>query len=420
MKEIKKYIIFAVLVLMVAVGVVARTWTVEDVPNVHVADRTRFLTNPDGIVSPEAQTAIDSTLSRLRKSTTAEVVAVIVDDIEGGDIDTYATELFNHWGLGKSDNNNGVLILAAKDLRKAVIRTGPGAEGVLPDIVCGRILRQQMFPAFARGDYDTGMADAVSAVAGRLGDEDAAAEIRSDEADADTRRDDKSPFDFYLIFCVILTAGIVLAMISKLISLRGKTPYEKYTALESWRAPLLVLTLVGLFMPIVVSLPLVIMLPRLRNKPRKCPNCGTPMVKIDEVHDNDYLTPSQDAEERLGSVDYDVWHCPKCGETDIFPFVNKAMPLVECKYCHARAAKLTGDTVVQQPTESREGVGQRTYTCLNCRQQNKVLYKIAKLPPVIIMPIGGGGGRGGGFGGGSIGGGFGGGFTGGGGASGGW
>lgn len=223
MKEIKKYIIFAVIVLMAAVGAVARTWTVEDVPNVHVADRTRFLTNPDGIVSPEAQTAIDSTLSRLRKSTTAEVVAVIVDDIEGGDIDTYATELFNHWGLGKSDNNNGVLILAAKDLRKAVIRTGPGTEGVLPDIVCGRILRQQMFPAFARGDYDTGMADAVSAVAGRLGDEEAAAELHSDEADADAAGKGQSPFGVYLIFCMILTAVIIMAMASKLISLRGKT-----------------------------------------------------------------------------------------------------------------------------------------------------------------------------------------------------
>ena len=76
MKEIKKILIFAVIVVMTAVSAVARTWSVNDLPNVHVADRTHFLTNPDGIVSPSAQASIDSTLSRLRKATTAEVDAL--------------------------------------------------------------------------------------------------------------------------------------------------------------------------------------------------------------------------------------------------------------------------------------------------------------------------------------------------------
>ena len=95
------------------------------------------------------------------------------------------------------------------------------------------------------------------------------------------------------------------------------------------------------------------------------------------------------------------------------------MPLIECEHCHARTAKLTADKVVVQPTVSREGLGVKEFTCLNCHHRMGRNYRIAKLAPVVIAPIGGG--RGGGFGGGgSIGGGFGGGFTGGGGASGGW
>ena len=52
------------------------------------------------------------------------------------------------------------------------------------------------------------------------------------------------------------------------------------------------------------------MLRRWRNTPHKCGRCGSQMQKIDEVHDNEYLDGGQDLEERLGSVDYDVWRCP--------------------------------------------------------------------------------------------------------------
>lgn len=415
---IRKIVLLAVAIIC-ALSAEAKTYKVEEIPNVHVADRTRFLSNPDGIISMPTQAAADSVMSRLRKSTTAEMVAVVVDDIEGGDIDTYANELFNAWGLGKKDNNNGVLLLVARDLRRAVIRTGPGVEGVLTDAACGRILRNEMFPAFRNGDYDSGTLAGVNAIAARLGDPIAAEEIHSSLDDADSAAAGVDGFRVYLMISLIVTVIMALVVIAKIAGMRSKSSYDKYSAFESWQAPMLVLSFAGMGIPLLVTLPLLLTMRYWRNRPRKCPNCGHRMQKIDEVHDNDYLTPAQDCEERIGSVDYDVWHCPNCGETDIFPFVNRSMPLVECDHCHARTAKLTGDRVVVQPTTSHEGLGVKEFTCLNCHYKTGRNYKIAKLAPIVVVPMGGG--RGGGFGGGgSIGGGFGGGFTGGGGASGGW
>lgn len=415
----KIFFVFA-LVFTALTSVVARNYKVEEVPNVHVADRTRFISNPDAIISPATQVRIDSTLSRLRRTTTAEMVAVVVEDIDGEDIDTYANKLFNLWGLGKKDNNNGVLLLVARDARKAVIRTGPGVEGILPDATCGRILRNQMFPHFKEGDYDAGILAAVDAIAAQLGDAEAAAEIHSQLSDADYENDDSvDAFKGYLTISLIVTIIIAIIILSKIFSMHNKSSYDKYTAFENWRAPLLVLSFGGLGVPLLVTLPLLLAMRYWRNKPRRCPNCGKKMIKIDEVHDNDYLTPAQDCEERIGSVDYDVWHCENCGETDIFPFVNKSMPLIECDNCHARTAKLTADKIVVQPTTTHEGIGVKEFTCLNCHHHMGKNYKIAKLAPIIIAPVGGGG-RSGFGGGGSIGGGFGGGFTGGGGASGGW
>ena len=409
-------IIFVSLLTLVAVD--ARSYKVDEVPNVHLQDRTRFVSNPDGILSLAAQSRIDSTLSRLRRSTSAEMVAVVVEDIDGGDIDTYANELFNHWGLGKKDNNNGVLLLVARDSRKAVIRTGPGVEGVLTDAACGKILRNEMFPAFREGDYDGGTVAAIEAVAARLGEPVAAEEIRSREADSDFDSDSHAEFiTNWLRLSAVITLFLALIIIAKIVSINKKSPYDKYTAFENWRAPMLIASFAGLGVPLLVTIPLLLTMRFWRNRPRKCPNCNHKMVKIDEVHDNDFLTPAQDCEERIGSVDYDVWHCPNCGETDIFPFVNKSMPLVECNNCHARTAKLTGDRIIVQPTQSHEGIGVKEFTCLNCHHRMGKNYKIAKLAPIIIAPIGGGRG---GSGGGTFGGGFGGGFTGGGGASGSW
>lgn len=419
MKHLRLYILIICATLS-ALSILAGPYTVEEVPNVHVSDRTRFVSNPDGVLSARAQTHLDSILSRVRQSTSAEVVAVVVDDIEDDDIDTFATRLFNHWGLGKKDNNNGVLLLVARDARKAVIRTGPGVEGILTDAASGKILRNEMFPAFRQGDYDGGTIAAVNAIAARLGDPIAAEEIRSREADSDYNGSSAADFlGVYLRISAIITLVLAVIIALRVFSLRGKSPYDKYTAFENWRAPILVVAFAGLGIPLLVAIPLLLMMRFWRNRPRKCPNCGHKMVKVDEVHDNDFLTPAQDCEERIGSVDYDVWHCSECGETDIFPFVNKSMPLVECSTCHARTAKLTGDYVIVQPTATREGVGVKEFTCLNCHNKMGKKYSIAKLAPVIVAPIGGG--RGGfGGGGGSIGGGFGGGFTGGGGASGGW
>ena len=165
-----------------------------------------------------------------------------------------------------------------------------------------------------------------------------------------------------------------------------------------------------------------IILYRLRNAPHKCPQCGTQMKKIDEVHDNEYLNHSQDLEEQIGSVDYDVWLCPNCGETDIEPYVNQSSTYKECQYCHARTAALRQNRIVRRPTTTREGQGVHDYGCLNCGHVTSVPYTIAKVAPAVpIVIVGGSGGRsGGGFGGGFGGGGFGGGMTGGGGASGGW
>ena len=391
---------------------------VADIPNVHVADRTRYVSNPDGVLSDATVASLDRSLGEIWSSTSAEPVVVAVASMPSDtDIDTYATDIFDAWGIGKKDKDNGVLIVIARDDRKAVIRTGRGSEGALPDIVCGRILRNEMFPRFKEGDYDGGVTAGVNAISRVLTDPAYADELRSSQAN-DSRAEAVADglFNIYLTVAAIIAIIMTLLSLYTVVSTRRRDSVARYAALHSLVIPSLIVTCLTLGMALPALLISYLAMKRVRSR-RKCPNCHHAMTKIDEVNDNAYLTPAQDAEERLKSVDYDVWVCPNCRETDILPYVNRLTDYRVCERCGARASSLMMDRVVLRPTERRKGQGEKVYRCKNCGNTHTVAYVIPMLAAAAPFIISGSGGHGGGgFSGGS----FGGGITGGGGASGGW
>lgn len=393
--------------------------TVEDVPNVHVADRTRYVSNPDAVLSESAVSDLDVALGQLWDTTTAEPVVVVIENLpEDSDIDTFATELFEKWGIGKKDNDNGLLMVVARGDRKAVIRTGYGVEGAIPDIVAGRILRNEMFPLFSEGDFDGGVLAGVEAIGRVLTDPNYAEELRSEQPrDAMSGEEGigEDLFKYFLALGAILACVSLAMFLWTLRSSRRLDVAERWRRLDSIKMPILFFAFMSLGIGALVYFPLIWKMKRMRNKKRLCPNCQTRMNKLDEEHDNDYLTPAQDTEEQLNSVDYDVWVCPSCREVDVLPFVNRRSAYQVCERCGARASMLAVDRVVVKPTTRTRGRGEKTFRCSNCGAVKVVPYIIPVLEtPVIVGGIGGGGG--GGFSGGS----FGGGMTGGGGASGGW
>lgn len=413
----------ATLLLTLFMAVTAYAVAVSDVENVHVKDRTRFVTDMAGVMSPQARTQADSLLSQMWRLSSAEPVVVIVPDIDGEDVDDYATELFTEWGIGKKDKDNGVLLLISIDDRKMAIRTGYGSEGVLPDIVASQIIRNDIAPRFREGDYDGGVLNALQTMGTVLTSDEAREELMSkyeNDANASGNREQVDFFGLYVKCAVIAAVFMLLLSLYLKISTRKLPTAEAYDRFETWKIPMIVAAIAGLGIPLLPLLLFMFFRRNVRLHKRLCPNCGTRMKRLDEEQDNFYLTPAQDVEEKIDSVDYDVWLCPNCHETDIIPYENQLSAYKECPNCHARTFVQTSDRITRQPTERRNGEGVKTYECVNCKHRQQVAYTLPKLPTVIVAPIGGGG-RGGGFGGGGFGGGsFGGGMTGGGGASGGW
>lgn len=114
------------------------------------------------------RSAMEQRLVQLRQQKGAEVAVVLLPSLDGGQIDDFANKLFQKWGLGKKDEDNGLLLLVAVEDRKARIEVGYGLEAILPDALAGRILDEHLFPAFKRQQYAEGLDQAVQQIVARI------------------------------------------------------------------------------------------------------------------------------------------------------------------------------------------------------------------------------------------------------------
>lgn len=109
------------------------------------------------VLDQSTQDRIQGIGRQLEDLTTAQVVLVTINTLDGQDIDTYASELFENWAIGQKEKDNGVLILNAVQDRQLRIEVGYGLEGILPDITAAKIRTEDMNPYLKNGDYDNGL-----------------------------------------------------------------------------------------------------------------------------------------------------------------------------------------------------------------------------------------------------------------------
>lgn len=159
-----------------------------------------------GMLSSNFRQSLEQELQDFEEETSAEIAVVTIDSLEGGSIEDYAVRLFEDWKIGKKGEDNGVLVLVAKEDRKMRIEVGYGLEPVITDGRAGRIIREQMRDAFRQEDYDQGIKLAVEKIKEY---------IRSGEPPpkVDERAEKAPPLVFFLIitFLVFIYSSAFLA-----------------------------------------------------------------------------------------------------------------------------------------------------------------------------------------------------------------
>ena len=305
-------------------GAITQDKLADPRPRSAVVDLTRTLQEAD-------LAAIDGLADRAHDG--GELVVVVIDSVGGAVPREFTTQLFNRWHLDNRQRNRGVMLLAALKDRKAEIVVGDG----YPDSVVSvtdRIMRDVVVANFKAGRPRDAMVEGARAIVDRvILPRSAAATANRPPAAAAIPASRPSPPDASLVSRMtgglsdnpLLPAGVGVGGLAA-----GGTLLRRY----------------------------------LRNRPRRCQACGTMMARIDEAADDAYLSGSEKTEERVGSVDYDIWSC-RCGQTVKLRYASWLSPYGKCGQCQARTLKATTTTLVSATTSS-EGRARVDERCANC------------------------------------------------------
>lgn len=110
------------------------------------------------------QQRLTAQLADLEQRKGAQIAVMLLPSTGDVDIQTFSTQLLRAWKLGRKGIDDGILLLVAKDDRKARIEVGYGLEGLVTDLLSHRIIEEQLTPAFRQGDYAGGVQHAVDAL----------------------------------------------------------------------------------------------------------------------------------------------------------------------------------------------------------------------------------------------------------------
>jgi uncharacterized protein len=173
------------------------------------------------LLSASQQSALENKLIRYADSTSTQIVVAIISSSQGEDLSLLGAKWGQEWGIGQAGEDNGILIILAKDDRKIDINTGYGIEYRITDLMTERIINRVMIPEFKSENYYNGLDKGADAIFAAL-----KGEFKED------REFSKDDFDPTSIIIIIIFIIIVIALSAKKNGRGGKGGRKKTSLLD--------------------------------------------------------------------------------------------------------------------------------------------------------------------------------------------
>ena len=134
------------------------------------AQPQNYVVDLANVIADDVEAQLNGYLRELEQKTTAQVVVLTVESLDGEPIEQFSLKVAERWKIGQKGKDNGVLITTAVRDRKYRFEIGYGLEPILPDSLVGSIGRDHLVPHFRKGDYSGGLNSATLAVANTIAD----------------------------------------------------------------------------------------------------------------------------------------------------------------------------------------------------------------------------------------------------------
>jgi uncharacterized protein len=357
-------------------------------PESHVSDLR-------GLLAADTRAELDRLATKLDDAGRGQLAFVVVDSVDGADPRKFATDVFNRWGVGNRQRNDGTLFLLAKRDRAAEIVLGDGIDNAANRQHAERAMQNAMVPRFRNGDYDQGLvagaAQLLQSVYGvdlsRPAEREQAESGNGESAGAATALlDSDAPMTTLADAGEPVQAGAVEYRPPNVPLPAGPSNRGKA---ESDGAPSGLLA-VGLSILAAIAAAVMWLIHKIlgmlwwftgsRWFTRKCGACGGAMQLLPEHIDDQHLNPSQRTEERIGSVDHRVFQCLRCGKIEQIARRAWFTRYSDCKSCHSRAMSSVSKTLTSA-TRYSTGLAEITETCQNCNHVRTERRVLPVLPP---------------------------------------
>ncbi len=286
----------------------------------------RYINDYADILTDAEEQVVRAKLDEVMQERDIAFTVLTIDSMftygHGGQIEPYATNLFNTWGIGDANRNDGLLMLIAVEDRVMRIEVGSG-YGLTLNTPMKNIIDTVITPRFKKNDYfggiDEGVSFVIEEVTGSWPGEFQASESEK-LFNASRRWVDRLGAWLYALLVPVFGAFALL--------------------IRRWQ----------------------------RNRPRRCPHDGSKMERMEEEWDDQFLQSGQITEEKLKSVDYDVWQCMRCDHQTIEAYKGWFSRYSACRSCGNKTVE-SDTTILEYATTSSTGLKRIDYSCLHCKDQ---------------------------------------------------
>ena len=347
-----------------------------------------LVTDPHYLLTTAGKDTLNRILKMVETETGFQMAVVCVNSIGDKDPTTWAHDLFNLWGIGNADADNGFLCVVINDIHRVEFANGYGTEVVLTDAQGEDIRQNEMIPHFRNNDYTTGVVRGMQVVADVFyGIPPDYYSYSTDDNSTDYEYDYETPSSsspstpfwewkitrLYFVFAILLSLAFALVL---MLSFFMRDLHKRYNTVKFFSL---------LIFPILFPVPFLLfhlilkkLMTKWRNTERFSGASGEFMVKLNEVEDDKHLKKGQVTEEIIKSIDYDVWVTQDRSEVLVLAYKRWFSKYRKCPSCKHKTYYKEYDRVISAASYTSSGTGQRKYSCKNCSHTKITTYTIPK------------------------------------------
>ena len=315
----------------------AKSLTVEEVINPRQAN-TGWVTDMADILDSDTEKELNHIITQQERADGTEIAIVTVPETAPAKSPkAFATELFNYWGIGKAELNNGILFLISKGDNRVEIETGYGIPARLPNSTVGIIIDRTILPQYRQGDFDNGTLQGTQAL------------IEALQPQGESVKENAT-FKWQNIAIVLLTGTGTIAVLSGVLSLikRKSNVYVKPANNLS--------------------------LQRHDIRTVCCAACQQPMNRVKVEH-----SKAQSVAQKLGGVSYRGYQCLNCASNSethsTVAYFSNSDRYDDCPKCQELTVTKTGE-VITPATEQLPGELVSKMQCHCCGYYQEEIIEI--------------------------------------------